>query len=101
VNVSQLKLRSEKFDDDFDDDNNMDAWITLPKIHLRLSALELWNKKSSRPCADVTFIVVLILELAVLFKYSCTLCSYNVLYPVVCANKSVLRVTSSFPEFFM
>jgi hypothetical protein len=58
--------------------NCTDAWIKSPTIHLRLNALELWNRKSSHPCADVTVTVVLILQLVVLFKCSCSLCSYNV-----------------------
>ena len=72
-------------DDDDDDNNNnnnnnncTDVGIKSPTIHLRLNTLELWNRKSSRPCADVTIIVLLILELAVLFKCSCRLCSYDV-----------------------
>ena len=50
----------------------------MPTIYLRFNALELWNRKSSLPCADVTSVVVLILKLVVLFKCSCSLCSYNV-----------------------
>jgi hypothetical protein len=76
----------EDDDDDDDDDNNnnnnnnncTDAWIKSPTIYLRLNAMELWNRKNSRPCANVTIIVVLILKLVVLFKCSCSLCSYNV-----------------------